>query len=216
MAGRFLVAAAAVLIALLVGLWFLLKVDDDAVVVTAPPTEEPVVVAPPTKPVGPNARPATRTQIPPVVLKRPTPSGTPTPGTPASVPSVTEDAPAKPPQIAEALKDQVKFTENQILECNEKASKAGKRLHGEAAFGWTIARSNGKIVIESTNTEYTNFDQPTTDCLREAANAMVFDALPDGVEALTAYRRINFIDGALERQALSDYRVTRPPPPPKP
>jgi hypothetical protein len=214
MAGRFFVAAGLALLALLAGLWFLMKNGDEPVSVESRPVEAPVAVAPPSKPAL-KASPSPRAPTAPVVPRRPTHEERPTPGTVAPTPLETGSAAAPQPPIVVALKEQVLFTEALILECNEKAQKAGKRLHGEAAFGFSIARSNGKIVIESTGTEYTNFDPAVTDCLRESANGMVFEALPEGVEALTAYRRINFVDGMLERQALSDYGVTRPPPPPK-
>jgi len=217
MAGRFLTAAAIGVIALLAGLWFLMN-DNDEPIAAAPSKEPaPVAVAPAKEPA--NVEPTTkRTITPPVVLKRPTQQPTPTPGasgTPA--PELSSDAPAKPPTITESLQEQVLLTETQVLECNDKALKAGLRLEGEAAFGYTIARKNGKIVVESTGVEYTAFDGPTSDCFRETAHAMTFDTLPDGVEALTAYRKVVFKDGALKRQWMTTYDVTRPPqPPPKP
>ena len=215
MAGRFLVAGAIAVIALLTGLWFLMHDRGEPVAAARPHADTPVAVAPPPPPAVTTV-PAKRTPTTPVVPTRPTHHDTPLPAPPTVAPTLAEDAAIKPPSIAEALKEQVLFTEGQILECNEKALKAGKRLDGEAAFGFTLARKGAKIVIESTGIEYTNFDQPTTDCLRDSANAMVFDTLPEGVEALTAYRRVNFVDGALQRQALSDFGVIRPPPPPPP
>jgi len=216
MAGRFLAAAAVAVIALLAGLWFLMN-DGDEPVAAAPPhkDERPVAVEPQARPTPPTPQ-AKRTVTPPVVLKRPTQLPAPTAETQAPAPTLmrTEDAAVKPPAIAEAIKEQVLLTESQVLECNDKALKAGKRLEGEAAFGFTIARKDGKIVVESTGVEYTNFDLPTSDCFRETANAMVFDALPDGVEAMTAYRKVVFHDGALKRQWMTDFGVTRPPPPP--
>jgi len=215
MAGRFLTAAALGVIALLAGLWFLMHDSDEPL--AAAPSKEPASDAVKERPlehevVEPTVK---RTVIPPVVLKRPTHQTTPTPGTPGTpAPTLTEDAPAKPPTIAEALQEQVQLTETQVLECSDKALAAGKRLEGEAAFGYTIARKGGKIVVESTGVEYSPFDGPTSDCLRETAHAMTFDSLPDGVEALTAYRKVVFHDGALKRQWMTEYAVTRPPPPP--
>lgn len=213
MAGRFLVIAAVTVIALLGGLWFLMHDGEESVAGNPPADAAPVAVAPVKPPIAePTVK---RTPIPPVVLKRPTHQATPTtPGTNTPPPTLTEDAPAAPLTITDALKEQVLLTETQVLECNDKALKAGKRLEGEAAFGFTIARKNGKISIESTGVEYTNFDGPTSDCFRETANAMVFDSLPDGVEAMTAYRKVVFHDGALKRQWMTDFSVTRPPPPP--
>jgi hypothetical protein len=217
MAGRFLAIAAVTVIALLGGLWFLMHDGEESVAGNPPRDAAPVAVAPPVKPqvVEPTVK---RTVTPPIVLRRPTQQPTQaapaTPGTNAPAPTLTEDAAAPPPTITEALREQVLLTESQILECNDKALKAGKRLDGEAAYGFTIARKDGKITIESTGVEYTNFDGPTSDCFRETANAMVFDALPDGVEALTAYRKVVFHDGALKRQWMTEFAVTRPPPPP--
>ncbi len=214
MAGRFLSAGAIAVLALLAGLWFLMNDADEPVAAAPSKAPAPVAVAPTKAPevVEPTTK---RTVTPPVVLKRPTHEPTPTPsgaGTPA--PTLTDDAPARPPTITESLQEQVLLTETQVLECNDKALKAGKRLEGEAAFGYTIARKNGKIVIESTGVEYSPFDQPTSDCFRETAHAMTFDSLPEGVEALTAYRKVVFHDGALKRQWMTTYSVTRPPQPP--
>jgi len=214
MAGRFLTVAAIAVIALLAGLWFLMNDSDDPA--SASPSKKPAPVAvAPTKPPE-VVEPATkRTITPPVVLKRPTHEPTPTPGTSGTpTPELTSDAPAKPATITESLQEQVLLTETQVLECNEKALKAGVRLEGEAAFGYTIARKNGKIVVESTGVEYTAFDGPTSDCFRETAHAMAFDTLPEGVDALTAYRKVVFHDGALKRQWMTTFNVTRPPPPP--
>jgi hypothetical protein len=215
MAGRFLAIAAIAVIALLGGLWFLMNDGEEAVAVDAPRDSAPVQVATPEK--APVVEPTVkRTPLPPVVLKRPTHQPEAPTNATTNAPTLTEDAAVKPPTIEDALKEQVLLTESQVLECNDKALKAGKKLEGEAAFGYTIARKNGKISIESTGVEYTAFDGPTSDCFRETAHAMVFDALPEGVEALTAYRKVVFQDGALKRQWMTTFAVTRPPPPPAP
>lgn len=216
MAGRFLAIAAIAVIALLGGLWFLMNDGDEPVAADVPRDSAPVAVATPEKPsvVAPTVK--QRTPTPPVVLKRPTHQPDSTPNTPTTAPTLTDDAAVKTPTIDDALKEQVLLTESQVLECNDKALKAGKKLQGEAAFGFTIARKNGKIAIESTGVEYTAFDGPTSDCFRETAHAMAFDSLPDGVEALTAYRKVVFHEGALKRQWMTTFAVTRPPPPPQP
>lgn len=212
MAGRFLAIAAVAVIALLGGLWFLMHDADEPVEHDTPRDAAPIAIAPIKPPiVEPTVK---RTPIPPIVLKRPTHQPDPRPGTNTPAPALSDDAATTPPTIDETLKEQVLLTETQVLECNDKALKAGKRLEGEAAFGFTVARKNGKITIESTGVEYTNFDLPTSDCFRETAHAMVFDTLPDGVEALTGYRKVVFQDGALKRQWMTTYTVTRPPPPP--
>lgn len=216
MAGRFLAIAAIAVIALLGGLWFLMNDGEEPVAVEVPRDSAPAKVATPEK--APVAQPTvTRTPTPPVILKRPThqPEST-SPGTAPTAPTPTDDAAVKPPTIDDALREQVLLTESQVLECSDKALKAGKKLEGEAAFGFTIARKNGKIAIESTGVEYTNFDGPTSDCFRETAHAMVFDSLPEGVEALTGYRKVVFHEGALKRQWMTMSSVTRPPPPPPP
>ena len=213
MAGRFLAIAAIVVIALLGGLWFLMNDGDEPVTADAPADSAPTQVATPEK--KQNVEPTIkRTPTPPVVLKRPTQDTGPSASSQPAAPTLTDDAAVKPPTVEESLKEQVLLTESQVLECNDQALKAGKKLEGEAAFGFTIARKNGKIAIESTGVEYTNFDGPTSDCFRETAHAMVFDSLPDGVEALTAYRKVVFHDGALKRQWMTAFAVTRPPPPP--
>lgn len=213
MAGRFLAIGALAVIALLGGLWFLMHDSDEAVAHQATQRDAAPIAVAPVKPpvVEPTVK---RTPIPPAVLERPTHQPTRAPGMDRQAPTLTEGAAVTPPTITEALNEQVLLTESQLLDCNDKALKAGKRLEGEAAFGFTIARKNGKITIESTGVEYTPFDGPTSDCLRETANAMVFEALPDGVEALTAYRLVVFHDGALRRQWMTGFSVTRPPPPP--
>ncbi len=215
MAGRFLAIAAIVVIALLGGLWFLMNDGDETVTADAPAESAPAQVTTPekTKVVEPTVK---RTPTPPVILKRPVQGTAPTPSAQTAAPTLTDDAAIKPPTIEESLKEQVLLTESQVLECNDQALKAGKKLEGQAAFGFTIARKNGKIAIESTGVEYSNFDGPTSDCFRETAHAMVFDALPDGVEAMTAYRKVVFRDGALKRQWMTAFAVTRPPPPPPP
>jgi type IV secretory pathway VirB10-like protein len=214
MGGRLLAAAAVAVIALLGGLWFLMN-DSDAPAANAPEKREPVAVAPaPEKP--PAAVPATKREpvAPPVVLRRPTQPTAPSAGGSTTAPTLTDDAAVKPPTTTESLKEQVMLTESHVLECGDKAAKAGKKLDGEAAFGFTIARKDGKIVVESTGTEYSGFDKATSDCFRETANAMVFDALPDGVDALTGYRKVEYKDGVLKRQWMTEFAVTRPPPAP--
>lgn len=215
MAGKFLAIAAIAVIALIGGLWFLMNDGEEPVTVDAPRDSAPEKVATPEKTpvVEPTVK---RTPIPPVVLKRPTHQPESPSNAPTNAPALTDDAAAKPSTIEDALKEQVLLTESQVLECNDKALKAGKRLEGEAAFGFTIARKDGKISIESTGVEYTTIDGPTSDCIRETAHAMAFDSLPDGVEALTAYRKVVFRDGALKRQWMTTFAVTRPPPPPAP
>lgn len=215
MAGRFLAIAAIAVLALFGGLWFLMNDGEEPVTADAQRDAPPTQVATPEKPpvVEPTVK---RTPTLPVVLKRPTHETGSTPSAPAAAPTLTDDAAVKPTTIEEALKEQILLTESQVLECNDQALKAGKKLEGEAAFGFTIARKNGKIAIESTGVEYTNFDGPTSDCFRESAHAMVFDALPDGVEAMTAYRKVVFRDGALKRQWMTAFAVTRPPLPPPP
>lgn len=213
--GRYLAAAAIAVIALLAGLWFLMHDNDESVATAPAENPAPVAVAPPDV-VDPWS--TTRAIVPPVVRERPAHGPTPTPVASGTLdPTLTEDAPARPPTMAELLEEQVLVTETQVLECNDKALEAGKRLDGEAAFGYTIARKNGKIVIESTGTEYSPFDGPTSDCIRETAHAMTFDSLPDGVDALTAYRKVVFNDGKLTREWMTEYAVIRPPqPPPRP
>ncbi len=215
MAGRFLAIAAIAVIALLGGLWFLMNDGEGPVTADAPADSAPAQVATPEK--APVVEPTVkRTPTPPVILKRPTAQPGSTPSSPTAGPTLTDDAAVKPATIDDALKEQVLLTESQVLECNDQALKAGKKLDGEAAFGFTIARKNGKISIESTGVEYTNFDGPTSDCFRETANAMAFDSLPEGVEAMTAYRKVVFKDGALKRQWMTGFAQVRPPPPPPP
>lgn len=215
MAGRFLAIAAIAVIALLGGLWFLMNDGEEPVAVDASRDSAPEKVA--TADKAPAVEPTVkRTPTAPVVLKRPTHQPEAPTNATTTAPTLTDDAAVKPPTVEDALKEQVLLTESQVLECNDKALKAGKKLEGEAAFGFTIARKNGKITIESTGVEYTAFDGPTSDCFRESAHAMVFDSLPEGVEALTAYRKVVFHDGALKRQWMTTFAVTRPPPPPPP
>ncbi|MDB4961235.1 MAG: hypothetical protein JWP01_1234 [Myxococcales bacterium] len=214
MAGRFLVVAALAVIGLLAGLWMLMRDTDEPVVVATAPRDAALTstqaqtqdAAPP----SPSARAVPPTQV---VMRRPTPQD-PTPAAGSSPQAIADDAGAKPPTFQDALKEQVLLTESQILECGDKAAKAGTKLDGEAAFGFTVVRNQGKIVIESTGVEYTNFDPATSDCLRNSANAMTFESLPDGVDAITAYRKVVFVDGALKRQWMTQMNVVSPAPPP--
>jgi len=89
-------------------------------------------------------------------------------------------------------------TETWILECNERAQKQGGQLTGKAAFSFVLARQGGKIVIESTGTEYSQFPAPFSECMRDVSQKMTFEELPEGVDALIAYRKVVFEDGFAE------------------
>ncbi|MBA3457915.1 MAG: hypothetical protein H0T42_32835 [Deltaproteobacteria bacterium] len=209
---RVLTIATITIVALLGGLWLLID-DGDHPVATAAPREREAenVMKSESSPVA--KPPVNHAPSPPVVLERPMRAADPESPAPTTAPTVTDDAAVKPPTIEDALNEQLLVTESLLLECNDKALKAGKMLDGEAAFAFTVARKNGTIVIESTGVEYAPYGAAASDCLRETAHAMVFDSLPDGVEAMTAYRKVVFENGSLRRQWMTAFAVTRPPPP---
>jgi hypothetical protein len=221
MGGRALAAGAIALIALMAALWFTVMRDPGAQDVDPPAASKAPapVEQPPAPPVRPSAEATARARIPkrlPPVIHGPPPSRSGEASAPA--PSLgSGDAGAGPYPFNLALSDQVIGTEKEILECAEKSAKTGKRLDGMAAVSFTLANKNGKIVVETTGVEYdTMGNNAATDCMREAAKAMILETLPEGAEALVGYRKVVFKDGVLKENWLTEFSQVRPPLPPPP
>jgi hypothetical protein len=208
----------AVVTALLVGLWFLIR-DTDAPAATprsgssATTTTEPAPVSQPSS----RARSGSGANI---VMRRPQPQ--PTVQTPSSsqggpAPALASDGGGSQAELPlkDALRDQVSITETQVIACNDKALKAGTRLDGATAVAFKVARNkDGKIVAEPTGVEYSSIaDQGVVDCIRDAAKTMVFDSLPEGVDSLTGYRKVVLKNGAVVENWLTEFSVTEPKPP---
>ena len=125
------------------------------------------------------------------------------------------DAPPRPrpTPLYLQLREQVLDTETWVAECNERALKAGKKLDGLAAFWFELVRDGDKVVVSATGVEYSVLEDPaSTGCMRETANKMTFDKLPDGVKSVKAYRKVTMKDGVLMENWMS-YYVTDPPTP---
>lgn len=217
MAGRVLVIAAGGLVALLVVLWSMIGSEADAPHVSAPsqPPETSPPEAPP--PAAPSARARTGAGLP-ALMRRPLPRPIAEPAAPANAPQLaapTEAAPASPSlQFKRVLADQVKLTEDRLVECTEKLAP-GARLSGIAALSFTLGRKDGKIVLEDTGVAYSSIeDARVIDCMRGVASAMTVDDLPEGAAAITGYRKVKLEDGKLVENWLTEYSVVPPPPAP--
>lgn len=209
---------AAVVTALLVGLWFLVVRDTDTPVTAATTgSAESATKEQPVPATQPSSR--ARTGSGTVIMRRPTTQPTaeaPTASQGGDPPALGSDTGSAlgAPTLKETLRDQVMFSEPQIAECNEKALKAGRRLDGATAVAFKVARTkDGKIVAEPTGIEYSSIaDQGVVDCIRDAAKTMVFDSLPEGVDSLTGYRKVVLKDGAVVENWLTEYTIAEPKP----
>ena len=202
---------------LLVALWIMIS-SDAAPGAAAAGGTTPVAAAP--ADAGVRSAPSVRSRVGakgvPAMRRPPvTGSSTAAPSAPALEiePPPGDAAPRKePPAFWHTLRFQVLDTETWILECNERAQKQGIQLSGKAAYSFVVARKDGKIVIESTGTEYSQFPAPFSECMRDASHKMVFEELPEGVDALIAYRKVVFEDGALKENWMTEFHTLRPAP----
>lgn len=212
MKARLLAAAAAIVVGLLVFLWRKLASDD--VPAAAEPRPAPVATAPvdPTTPPAPAARPRIGSGGIPM-MRRPT-SNTPTtaPGGPEAPALPPDDAPPRkePPPFWNTLRDQVFDTETWIAECNERALKAGTKLSGTAAYSFTLRRQGGKIVVAATGTEYSSLDPTASRCMQDVSKRMTFEELPEGVDAMVAYRKVVLEDGVLKENWMTEFHPLEP------
>lgn len=208
MKARLLALGALAVVGLLVVLWTKLAADEDPV---TPAPREPVPVA--MQPTDAAPAPATGTRprigsggIP--MLRRPT-GATPPPVSGSEAPALPpDDAPRKePPPYWNTLRDQVFDTETWISECNERALKTGAKLNGTAAYSFTLRRQGEKIVVGATGTEYSSIPDPAiSQCMQDVSRRMTFEELPDGVDALVAYRKVVLKDGVLTENWLTEFR----------
>ncbi len=210
MAGRVLGIATAALVALLVGLWLMIRRDEAAVLT---PHDVPSATAEVTQPPATGARTGSAAAIP---LVRPAPPPVtqlaPDPGLPTEPPPPpVEDAARKRPTFKKALGEQVLATESLIAECSQQAMNAGIKLTGETAVSFTMAQhADGKIVLESTGVEYDSINNsPMIECIRDAAKQINLETLPDGAEAIIGYRKVRLKDGAVVENRMSEYSVVR-------
>ena len=226
-----LVALAGLLVlGAVVGLWMVMR--DDASV--AAPATGSGQVAPS---AGSNAPSATARTTPGGAartgtigvpgIRRPTTGPAPSAGAPSGAAPAAEGsaekAPTAKPPMYLALRELMVETEPLIADCVDQAHKRGKKLDGAAAFGFTLAREGGKVIVVNTGVEYAGFDDPATaECMRDAAKKIDLDSLPEGIDSVTAFRKVTLKDGVLEENAVSDYSTippTRtpfaPPPPPE-
>lgn len=210
-----LLATAAVLVGgLMLGLWLLIgRAPAPAPDVVATPRPTPVAAPAPvaardssTPARSPRSRPATTDNF-----VRSAPSRAPSGEAPAIAAAAPDDA--SPPQnLRRQVSDQVRATEDALLECNDRALKAGHKLDGVAAMGFTLTRRGDKVVAEPTTIEYSTITDPElVECMRLAARSISIEALPDGAETVTAYRKVVLQQGNLIENWMTDLHVAGAP-----
>lgn len=229
LSGTLVALAGLLVLGAVVGLWMVMRDDAPA----TPPASDSGQVATsgssaPSAParVAPSGAARTGTIGVPAI-RRPTTPQAPSPAASGS-PALTgegsaEKVPVAKPPMYLALRELMIETEPMIADCIDQAHKRGTKLDGAAAFGFTLAREGDKVIVTGLGIEYAGFnDQATAECMRDAASKIDVDTLPEGVNSVTAFRKVTLKDGVLEENAISDYSTIPPtrtpfaPPPPPP
>ena len=106
------------------------------------------------------------------------------------------------------LKGQMVATEQQVVECLEKAGKDGAKLDGVVAFPFSVSRKNGKVVTESGNVDYTTVGSvEVVECMAGVMKKINYDELPEGAATVTSYRKITVKDGAVVEDWLGPHET---------
>ncbi len=153
-----------------------------------------------------------------VPVRRPPTSPSASEAPPSASPSATPPDPAEVQRMQTRgwLKTQVVATEQQIVECLDKAGKGAAKLDGAVAFPFVVSRKNGKIVTESGSSDYTTVGDPeVVNCMAGVMKKMSYDELPDGVGSVTSYRKITVKDGVVVEDWLGPHESADAKPSPR-
>ncbi len=111
-----------------------------------------------------------------------------------------------------AIRDQLKAAEPALTKCLQ-AHRGEPGVNGKAALTFIIARnSNEAPILETTGVD---FDQSSVTnelllgCLKRTAAVMAFDAIPDGVDAVSIGRTVVIEDGVMTEHRFTEYANLR-------
>ena len=197
---------AALVAALLIGLWAMLDVTTTSAETHATPGKPGSAEAAP-------ARSAATVQPAPAAPVLPHATGVaPRP----EMPAADDGHPAKPPNDPTVEKidaerrwmnAEILSTEQAVLDCVGKG-----KLDGYVTVPFKIVKKGDKVVVDAQPPDIMTFSDPTIgECMRTATAGMAFDSLPAGAETVSAYRKIIFKQGALVEDWLGPHEITTSP-----
>lgn len=181
-------------------------------------TRSEAVPATPTVSSSPAAPASSPTPPSSAVLARKPPAAATTsaPAAPRAIhgeraPTLTPEPPARTDGPAPLTNDNIHFgapqlhaqnaaVEPLVRECVDNAIAAGQHPTGTAQLTYIVAKHGDKYEIEDTGVDYDNTtlkEDTLLDCLHKTANAMHFEGLPRGAQALTVTRSLTLENGKL-------------------
>jgi hypothetical protein len=209
---RVLLGIAATAVAtLIIGLWAMSKPVSGDSIQTRTPVEAATRAPHDETPARSTAAPATPARKPSIAtVAPPEPTGLRSSDGPSGAPAAPAQDPteARVAQMRGLLKAQVVATEQQMIECMDKAGNGVAKLDGVVAFPLVVSRKDGKIVTESSGIDYVTVgNQAVVDCMAGVMKKMSYDELPEGVASVTGYRKITVKDGVLVEDWLGPHKA---------
>ena len=153
-----------------------------------------------------------------VPVKRPSGGGTSTAPAGEAAPAVPSNDPAEVKRLETRgwLRTQQLATEQDMVACVDKATKAGVKLDGVIAYPLVVSRKDGKVVTESGNVDYTTLgDGDVTACIGSVMKKMAYEELPEGVSSVTSYRKLTIKDGVVVEDWLGPHTTEDAKPSPR-
>ncbi len=163
----------------------------------AAPASEPQVASRTPVPIVPRARPITGEH-----RDEPAPALESSGGSSAAK---QDPATARNDAIRRWMNTEIFASEQAVIDC---LPKTDAKLDGYVAIPFRVLKKDGKVVVDADPPDASTFTDPTiSECMRRATAAMKYDALPDGVQTVSSYRKIVVKNGALVENWLGPHET---------
>lgn len=200
---------AALVAALLLGLWVMMPSATEVAAKPAPVASREVVTPAVTGDSTPQPRSApipVRPRAPVPTTEAPALPGAPSPGGTNGSGSAKDPAVQRNDDIRRWMNTEIFASEQALNDC---LGKDPGKLEGYAAIPFKIVKKAGKVVVDAQPADANTFtDGAMVECMRKVTAAMKFDEMPPGVESVSTYRKIVVKDGQVVENWLGPHETT--------
>lgn len=210
---RVIAVAGLVVVALGVGLWFLIVRDDGAKVVpdakaSTPKTDEAAPAPSAAVEMQPRKAPSVGAEIKKSIEAKRAKDE-------RSAPSLVTDGSgsgsAKVATPADhmrwAMMKAVHAMEPAILDCLDQAKKAGDDVNAVSSYSYTFSRKGDEVVLESTTLEYGPYPATLNTCIQAAGKTTGFESMPENATRLKLINKLTVENGEIKNLQMPSYHV---------
>ena len=213
---RLLALAGLVVVALGVGLWFLIVRDDAATVAPDAKAAKPTSEAPATAPPGQvQARKAENLGS---ELKKSIAAAHSTDDVRSAPTLAAEDSGSGSAKVATpedrmrwAMMRAVRSLEPAIIDCMDAAKKNGEVVSDAiASYGYFFVKKGDDIVLDETSLEYGPFSDSLNTCIKDAGKTMMMEKMPEGATRIKVFSKLTLEKGEIKNLQMPSFHVLEP------